>query len=201
MQSSYITSAAKAEQLPDLGGWPEVAFIGRSNCGKSSLLNALLGRVKLARESKTPGRTQMVNFFKVEKGDQMMYMADLPGYGFSATGREVRAHWQSLLEAYTRRPSVKEFLFLIDVRRVADMDDEDLDLLHYVGRIGPVTVVLTKVDKATQAELALARNKIGAILKEAGVKQARVAPVSATKGKGIEALREAVLGYLSDVVS
>lgn len=196
MQSSYITSAQKAEQLPDLGGVPEVAFIGRSNCGKSSLLNALLGRVKLARESKTPGRTQMVNFFKIEQGDKLLYFADLPGYGFSSTGREVRAHWEGLMAAYTQRPTVKEFLFLLDSRRVADMDQEDLDLLRYVVRIGPVTVVLTKIDKATQAELAVARNQIGAVLKEARASSAKVVQVSSTKGKGIDALRKAVLAHL-----
>ncbi len=196
MQSSYITSAAKAEQLPDLGGGPEVAFIGRSNCGKSSLLNALLGRVKLARESKTPGRTQMVNFFKVETGQKMIFLADLPGYGFSAIGRDLRTHWQELLEAYTQRPTVKEFLFLLDSRRVPDMDQEDMDLLRYVVRLGPVTVVLTKIDKASQAELAAARNQIGVHLKAARASSAKVVLVSATKGKGIDALRDAVFAHM-----
>src|SRR5688500_8058281 len=125
MNTFYITSAQKAEQLPDLGGIPEIAFVGRSNCGKSSLLNVLLSHSGLARESKVPGRTQMVNFFKCEKGDRALILADLPGYGFSATGREVRSHWQALLEAYVARPSIQSFLFLIDARRVATLDDED----------------------------------------------------------------------------
>ena len=197
MQSSYITSAAKAEQLPDLGGFPEVAFVGRSNCGKSSLLNALLGRVGLARESKTPGRTQMVNFFKVESGDDTLILADLPGYGFAATGREVRQHWQDLLETYTQRPTVKEFLFLLDVRRVPDMDDEDKALAHYLGRLGNANVVLTKVDKASQKELAASRKEIGAFLKECGLGKALVSEVSSVKSKGIDALRQRILAHMT----
>jgi GTP-binding protein len=202
MNSSYITSAAQAQQLPDLGGGPEIAFIGRSNCGKSSLLNALLGRTNLARESKTPGRTQMVNFFDVTKGDTRLILADLPGYGYSATGREVRQHWQALVEAYLARPTIVEFLFLVDVRRAGDLDDQDLGLLGYLaskGRAVPVTVVLTKTDKATQKEIATAQNTVRTYATKLRLPQVQIVAVSSLKKKGIDGLRDRLLGYMAPV--
>lgn len=199
MNSSYITSAQQAQQLPDLGGHPEVAFVGRSNCGKSSLLNALLGRTGLARASKTPGRTQMVNFFAVDKGEARMIFADLPGYGFSAIGKDVRHHWQDLVDAYLRRHWIKEMLFLIDARRASDLDSEDLRLLLYLARRQPsvpVTVVLTKMDKATQRELSLATAKVNEELTKAKAKVERILPVSSLKRKGIDGLRDRILKHL-----
>src|SRR5690606_6796314 len=92
LKSSYITSAQQAQQLPDFP-YPEVAFVGRSNVGKSSLLNAILQRRGLARTSNTPGRTQMVNFFSVELGEKHMILADLPGCGYSAIGKDARKDW------------------------------------------------------------------------------------------------------------
>jgi GTP-binding protein len=195
MESSYITSAQKAEQLPRLGH-PEVCFVGRSNCGKSSLLNALLNRSNLARASNTPGRTQMVNFFAVDHKDKKLVLADLPGYGFSAIGKEVRHHWQALVEGYLDRSEIKECLFLIDSRRADALKDDDLGLLELLTRRpgkAPVTVVLTKADKLSGGETAKMIQSVSATLKKEKLRVARVLAVSTLKKKGIDELRALIV--------
>lgn len=196
METSYITSAQQAHQLPP-PEWPEVAFVGRSNCGKSSLINALLNHAGLARVSNTPGRTQMANFFELKSGDDRLTVVDLPGYGFSAIGKEVRHHWQELMEAYVVRPTVQEFFFLIDTRRAAELDEDDTKLLFHLARMQPVTVVMTKSDKATQRDIGLARHAIEKRLKEEGLRQPRIVAVSSLKKKGLEGLKESLKAHLT----
>ena len=148
MQSSYITSAKKANQLPAYE-WPEVAFLGRSNCGKSSLLNTLLGRQNLAKSSSTPGRTQMVNFFSVERTRQeKIIFVDLPGYGYNIAQKKVNNLWDELVATYLERPNIKLCLFLSDVRRA--LDDSEWEYLYSLKQKAPVILVLTKVDKLSQ---------------------------------------------------
>ena len=198
MNSTYITSAAHAEQLPDYD-WPEVAFVGRSNCGKSSLLNALLNRKNLARASNTPGRTQMVNFFSTTKGDRQLIFADLPGYGFSATGRHARKPWEELIGDYLVRPNLREILFLCDIRR--NLDEEDLELLDWLGRHAnryQLTVVLTKSDKLNQSEQAKGVQKIQSILNAKNIMAAHILAVSTLKNKGIEKLQTQLLAWLEE---
>jgi len=195
MNSSYITSAQKAEQLP-IFGQPEVAFIGRSNCGKSSLLNALLGRTGLARTSQTPGRTQMVNFFSVKKADKELILADLPGYGYSAIARDVRRHWEQLLDAYFARPDITALLFLIDIRRAETPEADDLELIAHLARRRPsvpVTLVLTKADKVSSSQAAKIATKLRTVLAENQTQVRAVVSVSSLKKKGIEALRQEIL--------
>ena len=190
MESSYITSAQQAEQLPRLGH-PEVAFVGRSNCGKSSLLNALLNRANLARASNTPGRTQMVNFFAVDHKEKRLILADLPGYGFSAIGKEVRHHWQGLVDAYLARPELKACLFLYDIRRTGDLKDDDLGLLELLTRrkpLAPVSVVLTKADKLSNSDVQKAVGQMTQALKKEKLRVERVLAVSTLKKKGIDEL-------------
>ena len=202
MQSTYITSAQMAHQLPDLGGIPEIAFVGRSNCGKSSLLNALLGRNNLARASSTPGRTQMVNFFAVEKGKQKLMLADLPGYGFSAIGKETKHLWQDLVNGYLKRAEIRETLFLLDIRRAKNLGEDDMELLHHLAsRPAALTVVLTKADKLSQSE---SRQVLSAMQKELailGVQVARVYAVSTLTKKGVSELQQEVMGELFDSVA
>jgi GTP-binding protein len=198
MNSTYITSAAKAEQLP-VYDWPEIAFVGRSNCGKSSLLNALLNRKNLARASSTPGRTQMVNFFGITKGENQVIFADLPGYGFSAIGRHARKPWEELMGEYLVRPNIREILFLADIRR--EPDDEDIELLTWLGRNAnryELSVVLTKADKLNQSETAKAVAKLKKIADAQNIKTARVLAVSTLKNKGIPALQEKLLSWLDE---
>lgn len=195
MESSYITSAQKAEQLPDFP-WPEIAFIGRSNVGKSSLLNALMARKDLARTSSTPGRTQMVNFFNLKQGKHEVIFADLPGYGYSAIGHDSRRHWESLMKAYVVRPRIAAYLFLMDARRAATIEDEDVTLLQYITGLSSsqaVTVVLTKADKLSQSELAKSLANLKTALAEAAIAVRKIVPVSTLKKTGIAELRGDIL--------
>ncbi len=167
--------------------------MGRSNCGKSSLLNALLNRANLARASNTPGRTQMVNFFAVDHKNKRLILADLPGYGFSAIGKDVRHHWQELVEAYLARPELKQTLFLYDIRRTGDLKGDDIGLLNLLTRRkppAPVTVVLTKADKISNSDVAKAITEMTAALKKHKLKVDAVLAVSTLKKRGIEELRE-----------
>lgn len=190
MDSRYITSATKPEQLPS-PLLPEVAFIGRSNCGKSTLLNALLQRKNLARTSRTPGRTRMVNFFAV---NDRLSLVDLPGYGYQEAGAEIVKDWEPLMTAYLSRPTIREFLFLTDCRR--ELDETDLGLLRWLGEFRPPVVVLTKADKISRNDALQKAKKTKALLEKEGVAVADVLIVSSNKKTGIDQLRERVLAYL-----
>ncbi len=166
MRTEFITSAAKADTFPSLG-LPEVAFIGRSNVGKSSLLNALVG-AKIARTSRTPGRTQLVNFFEVYARDGRYALADLPGYGFAQAPKAVRAAWAPLIEGYLEsRKTLKVALLLMDLRREVEEDDTELLdwlKLHVEARGGRVLIVGTKADKLSKAHRKPALQKLGQAL-------------------------------------
>jgi GTP-binding protein len=199
MESSYITSAQKAEQLPDFP-WPEVAFVGRSNVGKSSLLNALMNRKDLARTSSTPGRTQMVNFFNLKQGDAQLIFADLPGYGYSAIGHDSRKYWENLVKAYVVRPRIAAYLFLLDSRRAAKIEEEDLILLQYITGLASselVTIVMTKADKLSQSELSKSLSSLKKALEDAHISVRKIVPVSTLKKTGIGELRADVLKLFS----
>lgn len=153
----FLTSASRPEGfVPDDGA--EVAFAGRSNAGKSSAINAIVHQRQLARASKTPGRTQLVNFFQLAPGERLV---DLPGYGFAQVPADVQARWQKLLETYFRqRGSLRGLFLVVDVRRgLGPLDVRMLDWCRALGR--PVHVLLTKADKlsrgAAAAALAAAR--------------------------------------------
>lgn len=186
METRYITSAAKAEQLPD-NSLPEVAFVGRSNCGKSTLINAILGRRQLARTSRTPGQTKMINFFS--RGDAH-WIADLPGYGYHKAAYKDARQWQDLVQAYMRRPNIRHILFLMDIRR--KIQEDDIELAYHLGRQLPVIMVLTKSDKINRAAAAKAAKELTQELSTAGVAFDRVVTLSSMKRQGIEPLAELV---------
>ena len=145
----FVTSAPALSRCPP-AGWPEIAFAGRSNVGKSSLINCLLNRKGLVRTSSTPGRTQLLNFFAV---NETIYFVDLPGYGFARAPRSVRAQWQPMVHGYLRRRStLKAVVWLLDVRR--EPSNEDLEFLDCLeGSEIPTIPVLTKVDKVSRNQL------------------------------------------------
>ena len=148
-EATFLRGVAKLDQLPP-AGLPEVAFAGRSNVGKSSLINALTGRTSLARTSNTPGRTQEINLFDL--GGRLM-LVDLPGYGFAQAPKEVVERWTRLVFAYLRgRPSLMRVCLLIDGRHgLKKADEEAIELLGKAAV--PFQLVLTKTDLVRKADL------------------------------------------------
>lgn len=149
MEARFVTSAFGLDQRPQ-PVLPEFAFIGRSNCGKSSLINLYLGRSGLAQTSRTPGRTRSLNYFLVE---ERYYLVDLPGYGFARAGREERRRWQALVRGYLASADRPLAVFhLLDVRhRPTAADVEMSRWLHEAGH--PLGVAVTKVDKVARGRL------------------------------------------------
>jgi GTP-binding protein len=193
MNSSYLTSAQKASQLPEFTQ-PEIAFIGRSNSGKSSLLNNLLGRKKLVKTSAKPGSTQMVNFFMLELKDKhQLIFADLPGYGYQSAGGAVRKNWDELMDRYVQRENICAFLCLADIRR--DWEPFELEFMFRQSRNVPITVVLTKIDKLNAKELAKRKKEITDQLSAEGISFHGFHLVSNQTGKGIAALQEELFAY------
>jgi GTP-binding protein len=144
----FITSAAEAHQLaPDAGR--EVAFAGRSNSGKSTAINAITQRAGLARVSRTPGRTQLINFFEIAEGRRLV---DLPGYGFAKVPERVRAHWLGLLQDYFNvRESLVGLILIVDSRR--GLAEQDVAMLEWVlARGREAHVLLSKADKLNRQE-------------------------------------------------
>lgn len=145
----FVLSVANLNQLPD-GDRVEVAFAGRSNVGKSSLINALFGQKKLAKTSSTPGRTQQLNYFNL---DDKLYLVDLPGYGFAKAPKDIVKNWQKLINSYlVGRATLRRVFLLIDSRHgIKKIDEEIMEMLDKAA----VTyqIVLTKIDKISTKEL------------------------------------------------
>ncbi|WP_417067595.1 ribosome biogenesis GTP-binding protein YihA/YsxC [Niveibacterium terrae] len=150
--ASFETSIAKPQGLPESSA-PEIAFVGRSNAGKSSALNTLVGHNRLAFVSKTPGRTQLINFFRLPNGAALV---DLPGYGYADVPESVRREWQELLERYlSQRRNVIGLVHIMDCRRpLTPLDRQLLDWFAPSGR--PIHILLTKSDKLSRGPAAAA---------------------------------------------
>jgi GTP-binding protein len=156
----YVASAHRLRDLPPASG-PEVAFAGRSNAGKSSAINALAGRTRLAFVSKQPGRTQQINFFALRNGG---FIVDLPGYGYAKVPLELRAHWDETLSGYLQgRNALMGMVLVMDARHpLTPLDERMLDWFAVTGR--PVHVLLTKSDKLSRSEAAATLRKVRAAL-------------------------------------
>ncbi len=186
----FVHAAQRLDQLPPVGK-PEVAFAGRSNVGKSTLLNALTGRRALARVSAEPGRTRQLNFFDL--GGRLT-LVDMPGYGYARAGRAVKRDWQGLMFDYLRgRPTLRRVMLLLDARiEVKDADRMVMELLDQAA----VTfqLVLTKADGVKPAALARKRDEALALARAHPAAHPEVVATSAEMGQGIAELRAEIAG-------
>lgn len=190
-QARFIVSAAKPEELPPEGR-PELAFAGRSNVGKSSAINTLTGRKRLAFASKTPGRTRLINFFAL---GELGVLADLPGYGYASAPKDVRAGWDALIGGYLQsRRCLAAVVVLMDARH--PMQPNDRNFLEWLRPVAaPRVVVLTKADKLSRAEQAKALSSTRIALDRAAMTSS-VFLFSSLKRQGIEELQAHLEGLL-----
>lgn len=165
---------------------PEVAFAGRSNVGKSSLLNALVRRKSFARVSRTPGRTREINFFRVNNN---FVLVDLPGYGYARISKEKKAEWRPMIESYLRRTTqLRGIVLLLDIRR--EPSEDDRAMLDFLAEVEvPTIVALTKTDKLSKAA---ARESAVQIARSLALEPEQVIPFSAHTGEGRVELLEAI---------
>lgn len=173
------------------GSWPrtmfpEIAFVGRSNVGKSSLLNALTGNRGLAKVSKTPGRTQQFNFFNL--GDRMVLL-DMPGYGYAKVGKKLEIMWAEMADHYFKtREQLKRQFLLVDSRH--GLKESDLMLMDWLNRLAvPYQVILTKIDKVSETELKDVHEEVTQALQKQAAALPEVLMTSAEKNQGIDYLR------------
>jgi len=177
--AQFVKSAVWPPQYPP-AIMPEIAFVGRSNVGKSSLMNTIVGRKNLAKTSNTPGRTQLINFFTI---NEKVSFVDLPGYGFAKVPRSVKKDWGDMMEAYLReRQSLCLVIFIMDIRRDPNADDLSLRdwLDHY--RI-PYLYVLTKSDKLSNNQAIARRRAIEKMLQLSSEKKTILFSAKTQKGK------------------
>lgn len=191
VKAEFLTSAVKASQYPaeDL---PEIAFAGRSNVGKSSLINLLMNRKKLAKVSQNPGKTRTINFFNVNDAFRIV---DLPGYGYAKVSRSEAEKWGPMMEAYlSSRPNLLKVLQLVDVRHAPSAQDRQMyEYLQYYGLDG--IVIATKADKVSRNELA---KNISVIRRDLKIgPDDIVIPVSALNKTGTEE----VLGVMAGLIA
>ncbi len=191
--AQFLTSAAKLHQCPPDEGW-EVAFAGRSNAGKSSAINSLTNNKKLAKTSKTPGRTQLINFFELSENQRLV---DLPGYGFAKVPVAVKKEWTKQLENYlAKRQCLRGMILLMDVRHPLQPFDEQM-LNWALAAHMPVHILLTKADKLKKGP---ANNALLAVRKAVKPHQELVSVqlFSALKHSGHQQLIEVLNGWLTD---
>jgi GTP-binding protein len=186
--AKFILSANAANQFPPDTG-TEVAVAGRSNAGKSSAINAIVNRRQFARTSKTPGRTQLVNFFELRDGQRLV---DLPGYGFARVAESLRQHWGRLLQDYfEQRKSLSGLILVVDIRR--QLADFDRQMLAFADSVSvPVHVLLTKADKLKRGKATTALQEVSRELGDS----ASVQLFSALKKQGVEESREVLENLL-----
>lgn len=184
----FMLSVAQLSQLPEADR-NEIAFAGRSNVGKSSLINALFNQKKLAKTSATPGRTQQLNFFDF---DGKLYLVDLPGYGYAKAPEKLVKQWQAVLKDYLRgRPNLRRVFLLVDARH--GLKKEDLEMMKLLDDSAVVyQIVLTKIDKIASSELSKTQAKVMNELKNHAAAMNEIIATSAEKRIGLELCQVAV---------
>jgi GTP-binding protein len=184
----FVTSAKRHATLPDSPG--EVAFVGRSNVGKSSLINALANQRQLARVSKTPGRTQLINLFSLPNGSTLV---DLPGYGYAKVPGREKAGWQAMIEDYLIEREPLELVFVLVDGEIGPTP-LDVQMLHWLHEAGvPYTIVATKADKVKPSRAAGRRQQLA---RACGLEEGDVMWVSASNGAGIKQLQDHIVTLL-----
>ena len=182
---TFMLSVAQLAQLPDADR-DEIAFAGRSNVGKSSLINALFNQKKLAKTSSTPGRTQQLNFFNF---DGKLYLVDLPGYGYAQAPEKLVRQWQEILKAYFRgRPNLRRVFLLIDSRHGIKKEDAEIMKMLDVAAV-PYQIILTKADKISSDELTKATTTVSEELKKHAAALVDILITSSEKKIGLEICR------------
>lgn len=188
----FLRAAGKPDDFPPPGP-PELAFAGRSNVGKSSAINALLGRRSLARTSKTPGRTQTINFYALDENETAR-LVDLPGYGYARVPKPLREQWRGLVDAYLQdRPSLVGVVLVMDARH--PLRDLDQQLLQWLGGV-KVLALLSKADKLTRLEQSAALADATKRLRDAG--NVHLSLFSSTTRQGVEECRGLLGAWLSE---
>lgn len=184
----FMLSVAQLSQLPEADR-NEIAFAGRSNVGKSSLINALFNQKKLAKTSSTPGRTQQLNFFDF---DGKLYLVDLPGYGYAKAPEKLVKQWQAVLKDYLRgRPNLRRIFLLIDARH--GLKKEDLEMMKLLDDSAVVyQIVLTKIDKISLVELQKTQEKTAAELKNHAAAMNEIISTSSEKKIGLDLCQAAI---------
>lgn len=180
-RATFITSLAQLKDFPGRG-LPEIAIVGKSNVGKSSMINCLGKNSKLARTSSEPGKTRLINLYNI---NDALVLTDLPGYGFAKVSREEKMRWAGMIEGYLRESEhLQMSLQLVDIRHKPTADD--IDMVNYLRHFGrPFKVVATKCDKLSRAE----RNRsLPVICRTLAVQPWEVIPFSAVSGEGRDAL-------------
>ncbi|MBN2282875.1 MAG: YihA family ribosome biogenesis GTP-binding protein [Deltaproteobacteria bacterium] len=188
--AEFIKSAEFPPQFPD-DALPEIAFAGRSNVGKSSLINTLVNRKNLAQTSNTPGRTRLINFFRI---NDLFYFVDLPGYGYARVPAAMKKKWGPMVERYLgTRQTLRLVIVILDVRR--DLSPDDRSLIDWLEHYAiPALFVITKTDKLSRHQIRIKCDLIKASLAPS---PAAVIPFSARSGSG----RDEVWKHITDVLS
>lgn len=189
--AEFLGSAVGEAQFPP-DSLPELALAGRSNVGKSSLINYLLNRRNLARTSSTPGKTQTINFYEVNKAFRLV---DLPGYGYAKVSKAEKAKWASFIESYLgSRENLVDIILLLDIRR--KLGEEDLQMMDYIRSMGfEGRVVLTKIDKLNQSQVIRAKKEIQ---KQLSLADDKIFMVSNLKSKGKYPIWESIVRLFNE---
>lgn len=189
-QAEFVTSVGAGSAYPPPER-AEIAIVGKSNVGKSSLINHLCGNKKLAKTSQTPGKTRLINFFLLNRD---FYLVDLPGYGFARASKTEQAGWGSLMEQYLSSGRVQHLFLLIDIRHAPTAEDRQMfEWVLYYGL--PFTLIATKADKIAKSKRRQAANQAAKLL---GAPPAAIIPYSSESGDGKEAVLERIGQILQD---
>lgn len=190
MAIEFITSVASADKLLQTS-YPEVAFVGRSNVGKSSIINLIADNKKLAKTSSTPGRTRLVNYFLVNNN---YYLVDLPGYGYARANKSIKSTWDKLLDSYlTKSKNLKCVYLLLDIRHLPSQLDKQMVEYLYYNNI-PIVFILTKADKLSKVQQ---NNNATKIANELGIPKANFIITSAEKKLGKDQIIADIINKIS----